>query len=209
MSQRPNSESTKGSTVIIDGAGELSEIDQKIDLLKIEMQDTKDLHDAEKIQERITRLASGVAIIRVGGTTEVEMVETKHRIEDALSAVKSAQEQGIVPGGGVALLRASAALADCRCDIPDRQAGIDIIRQAVCGPLRQMSLNSGESPDLIISQVCSAEGNVGFNFSTGQMEDLLESGVIDPAKVTKNALQNAVSAAGTLLTTNHAIVEVE
>ena len=116
---------------------------------------------------------------------------------------------GIVPGGGVALLRASAALADCRCDNPDRQAGIDIIRQAVCGPLRQMSLNSGESPDLIISQVCSAEGNVGFNFSTGQMEDLLESGVIDPAKVTKNALQNAVSAAGTLLTTNHAIVEVE
>ena len=137
------------------------------------------------------------------------MVETKHRIEDALSAVKSAQEEGIVPGGGVALLRASAALADCRCDHPDRQAGVDIIRQAVCGPLRQMSLNSGESPDLVIASVCEAEGTMGFNFATGELEDLLESGVIDPAKVTKSALQNAVSAAGTLLTTNHAIVEVE
>ena len=202
-------ESTKGSTVVIDGAGDLSEIDKKIELLKIEMKDTKDLHEAEKIQERITRLASGVAIIRVGGTTEVEMVETKHRIEDALSAVKSAQEEGVVPGGGVALLRASAVLANCRCDNPDRQAGIDIIRQAVCGPLRQMALNSGESPDLVISSVCSSDGSVGFNFATGEVQDLLEAGVIDPAKVTKNALQNAVSAAGTLLTTNHAIVEVD
>lgn len=202
-------ESTKGSTVIVDGAGNLDEVDKKIELLKVEMGDIKDLHEAEKVQERITRLASGVAIIRVGGTTEVEMVETKHRIEDALSAVKSAQEEGIVPGGGVALLRASASLADCRCDDPDRQAGVDIIRQAVCGPLRQMCLNSGESPDLVIASVCEAEGTTGFNFATGKLEDLLESGVIDPAKVTKNALQNAVSAAGTLLTTNHAIVEVE
>jgi len=202
-------ESTKGSTVVIDGAGDLNEIDKKIELLKIELKDTKDLHEAEKVQERITRLASGVAIIRVGGTTEVEMVETKHRIEDALAAVKSAQEEGIVPGGGVALLRASSALADCRCDIADRQAGIEIIKQAVCAPLRQMSLNSGESPDLIVAQVCEADGTMGFNFTTGVLEDLLESGVIDPTKVTKNALQNAVSAAGTLLTTNHAIVEIE
>ena len=106
-------------------------------------------------------------------------------------------------------MRASAVLANCRCDNPDRQAGIDIIRQAVCGPLRQMALNSGESPDLVISSVCSSDGSVGFNFATGEVQDLLEAGVIDPAKVTKNALQNAVSAAGTLLTTNHAIVEVD
>jgi len=201
-------ESNRQSTVVVGGAGDMSEIDDKIDFLKAEMQHLEDLHEAEKVQERITRLASGVAIIRVGGTTEVEMVETKHRIEDALSAVKSAQEEGIVPGGGVALIRASSALADCRCDNPDRQAGIDIIRRSVCGPIRQMCLNSGESPDLVIAQVCEAEGSSGFNFASGQVEDLLESGVIDPAKVTKTALQNAVSAAGTLLTTNHAIVEV-
>lgn len=202
-------ESTKGSTVVIDGAGNLAEIDKKIELLKVESKEIKDLNEAEKVQERITRLASGVAVINVGGSTEVEMVETKHRIEDALSAVKSAQEQGVVPGGGVALLRASSALADCRCENPDRQAGVDIIRKALCGPIRQMCLNSGESPDLIIASVCDAEGTVGYNFATGTHEDLLESGVIDPAKVTKNALQNAASAAGTLLTTNHAIVEVE
>ncbi len=202
-------ESTRGSTVVIDGAGSPSEVDEKIELLKAEVQTIKDLHEAEKIQERITRLASGVAIIRVGGTTEVEMIETKHRIEDALSAVKSAQEQGVVAGGGVALLRASAALADCQCSNPDRQAGIEIIKQALCGPIKQMCLNSGESPDLVIASVCEADTDVGFNFATGQLENLISSGVIDPAKVTKNALQNAVSAAGTLLTTNHAIVEVD
>lgn len=202
-------ESTRGSTVVIDGAGTASEVDEKIELLKAEVQTIKDLHEAEKIQERITRLASGVAIIRVGGTTEVEMTETKHRIEDALSAVKSAQEQGVVAGGGVALLRASAALANCQCSNPDRQAGIEIIKQALCGPIKQMCLNSGESPDLVIASVCEADTDVGFNFATGQLENLISSGVIDPAKVTKNALQNAVSAAGTLLTTNHAIVEVD
>ena len=203
-----NIESTRGGTVIVGGAGDLSEIDKRIDLLKSEMKHVEDLHEAEKIQERVTRLASGVAIIRVGGTTEVEMIETKHRIEDALSAVKSAQEEGVVPGGGVALIRASSALADCRCENPDRQAGIDIIRKSICGPIRQMCLNSGESPDLVIAQVCETTGATGFNFATGKVEDLVESGVIDPAKVTKTALQNAVSAAGTLLTTNHAIVEV-
>lgn len=202
-------ESTKGTTVVVDGAGDPAKIDERIDLLKAELKETPDLHEAEKVQERITRLSSGVAIVRVGGTTEVEMIETKHRIEDALSAVSSAQEQGIVPGGGVALLRAASCLQDCTFESSDKQAGVEIIKKALCGPIRQMSLNSGESPDLIIASVCEASGNVGYNFATGKLEDLLEAGVIDPAKVTKNALQNAVSAAGTLITTNHAIVEVE
>jgi chaperonin GroEL len=203
-------ESTKSNTIIVDGAGDADKIDRTIDLLKIEMKDTSDLHEAEKIQERITRLASGVAIIRVGGTTEIEMIEVKHRIEDALSAVRSAQEEGIVPGGGVALIRASESLDALKDSNPDIQAGLDIIRRAVFGPLKQMCLNSGESPDIIVASVKNqTEPNFGFNFSKGVYEDMIKSGVIDPAKVTKNALQNAVSAAGTLLTTNHAIVELE
>ena len=170
--------------------------------------DTEDLRECEKIQERITKLASGVAVINVGAPTEVEMVEKKHRIEDALEAVKSAQDEGMIPGGGVALLRAAEALATMEAENEDQQFGIEIVRTATTAPLRQMATNSGLSADLVLSRVQESEGPVGYNFRTDEMGDMLEAGIIDPVKVTRAALQNAASAAGTLITTSHAIIEI-
>ena len=154
-------------------------------------------------------MASGVAVIKVGAATEVEMIEKKHRIEDALEAVKSAQQEGIVAGGGVALVRASNNTElNIEAENEDQVFGIEIVREAVKAPLRQMALNCGLSPDLVLAQVEATEGSVGYNFRTDEMVDMLETGVIDPAKVTRTALQNAASAAGTLITTSHAIVEI-
>jgi len=170
-----------------------------MEILKVEMSNTDNLKECERIQERITRLSSGVAVIKVGAPTEAEMIEKKHRIEDALEAVKAAQMDGIVAGGGVALLRA----------LPKKNSDPleGIIYEAVKEPIRQMARNAGESPDLILDKVLRAKGNKGYNFATGEMCDLFEAGVIDPVRVTKTALQMATSAAGTLLTTGYAIVE--
>jgi len=149
-----------------------------------------------------------VSVIRVGAPTEVEMIEKKHRIEDALEAVKSAQQEGVVPGGGVALLRAATALdSSVPAENEDQQFGIDIIARAVKSPLRQMATNAGLSPDLIVAQIESASKNSGYNFRDFSTVDMFEAGIIDPVKVTRTALQNAASAAGTLITTSHAIVE--
>lgn len=197
---------TKRVTTIVDGEGDLDEIEERIETLKTEVAQTEDLHECEKIQERITRLASGVAIIHVGGSTEVEMIEKKHRVEDALEAVRSAQQEGIVAGGGVALIRAASNL-DVEVDTEEQGLGVEIIKRAVFAPVRQMAKNAGESPDLIVSQVMSAENNEGWNFATGGMDDLLASGVVDPAKVTRTALQNAASVASTLITTNFGVIE--
>jgi len=199
---------TKMATTVIGGKGNFEDIDRRIELLKQELHSTTDLRDCEKIQERITKLASGVAVINVGAATEVEMIEKKHRIEDALEAVKSAQEEGIVCGGGVALLRAVTSLEDTPVENADQQLGVDIIASAMLAPLRQMATNCGLSPDLIESQIREAPQNCGYNFRDFLLTDLLEAGIIDPVKVTRTALQNAVSAAGTLITTSHAIVEV-
>ena len=178
-------------------------------MLKAELAETEDIRECDKIQERITKLASGVAVIKVGAATEVEMIEKKHRIEDALEAVKSAQQEGIVAGGGVALVRASNNTElNIEAENEDQVFGIEIVREAVKAPLRQMALNCGLSPDLVLAQVEATEGSVGYNFRTDEMVDMLETGVIDPAKVTRTALQNAASAAGTLITTSHAIVEI-
>ena len=196
----------KNFTTIVGGDGDPNEVEQRIENLKVELENTDSLYECEGIQERITRLASGVAVVRVGGATEVEMVERKHRVEDALEAVKSAQQEGIVPGGGVALARASHALK-VKLDNDDQEIGKRIICEAVKSPIKQMSINAGESPDLILSKVEDLEGDNGWDFSTGQVVDMMKTGIIDPAKVTKTALQNAVSAASTLLTTNYAIVE--
>ena len=200
---------SKINTTVIGGKGDFDAIDKKVELLKAELMQTDDLRECEKIQERITKLASGVAVIKVGAATEVEMIEKKHRIEDALEAVKSAQQEGVVPGGGVALVRASNN-TELRIDAEneDQLFGIEIVREAVKAPLRQMALNCGLSPDLVLAQVETAEGNIGYNFRTDEMVDMLESGVIDPVKVTRTALQNAASAAGTLITTSHAIIEM-
>ena len=199
---------TKMATTLIGGKGDYTAIDKRIDLLKQEMAVTDELPECEKIQERIAKLAAGVAVIRVGAPTEVEMIEKKHRIEDALEAVKSAQEEGVIPGGGVALLEAGNVLKNVTGENEDQQFGIDIIAQAVSAPLRQMALNAGLSPDLIEAEIKSAPENSGYNFRDFLITDMFKAGIIDPVKVTRTALQNAASAAGTLITTSHAIIEV-
>ena len=197
---------TKTLTTVIGGKGDFEEIDKRIDLFKSELQQTDDLRECEKIQNRITKLAAGVAVINVGAATEVEMTEKKHRIEDALEAVKAAQEEGIVPGGGVALLRASKHLKVVT-DNEDQALGVEIVKKAVVAPLRQMATNAGQSPDLIEAKIQKAKNNSGFNFRDFLTVDMYDAGIIDPLKVTRTALQNAASAAGTLITTSHAIIE--
>ena len=199
-------EITKSETTIMGGKGATNDIEERIETLKETLQGTDALRECERIQERITRLASGIAIIRVGASTEVEMIEKKHRIEDALEAVRSAQEEGIVPGGGVPLIRA-AQIAEFEVDNEDQALGVEIVRKAVCAPLRQMAENAGESPDIIQAIVSRLEGSEGWDFRAATTCDLLAEGIIDPAKVARCALQNAVSAAGTLITTNHAIIQ--
>ena len=191
----------KNSSTFIGGKGNYEDVEKQIESLKAEIENTDDMHECERLQERIIRLASGVAIIKVGAPTEAEMIEKRHRIEDALEAVKAAQQEGIVPGGGVALIRALPKKSGSPAE--------RIVYEAVKEPIRQMARNSGESPDLILEQVQKAKGNRGYNFATGKMGDLLEEGVIDPVKVTITALTMAASAAGTLLTTGYAIVEGE
>jgi len=199
---------TKGLTTVIGGKGNFKEIDRKIELLKKELQATDDLRECEQVQERITKLASGVAVIKVGAPTEVEMTEKKHRIEDALEAVKSAQQEGIICGGGVALLEAAGELQGLELENEDQQLGIEILKSALRAPLRQMAINCGLSADLVEAEITKAPKNCGYNFRDFSLVNLLEVGIIDPVKVTRIALQNAASAAGTLITTSHAIVEV-
>ena len=195
----------KGWTTIVGGKGTHEGIDERIETLKAEIKNTDSMQECERIQERITRLASGVAVIKVGAATEVEMIEKKHRIDDALEAVRSAQEEGIVIGGGVALLRASADLL-VDTDNENQAIGAKIILDAVEEPLRQMAKNAGKSPDLIVDRVRHLDTTWGYNFMTDEAVNLLEAGIIDPVKVTRCALQNAVSVASTLITTSHAIV---
>ena len=197
---------TKGWTTVVGGKGDWEAIDTQIAAIKNEIQQTENLQECERLQERITRLASGVAVIRVGAATEVEMVEKKHRIDDALEAVRSAQEEGIVPGGGVALVRAISGLS-VETDNEEQALGAKIVLRACEAPLRTMARNAGESEDIIIRMVQEAQGDEGYDFLNRRMVSTYERGIIDPKKVTRCALQNAASAAGTLLTTSHAIVK--
>jgi chaperonin GroEL len=196
----------KGWTTIVGGKGDYDAIDKQIDVLKVEIKQTENLKECTRIQERITRLASGVAIIRVGASTEIEMIEKKHRIEDALEAVRSAQEMGVIAGGGTALAKiADRVSVTSTC--PEQKLGYKIVLDACTAPLSQMAINAGESPDIIIQRVQGAEINHGYNFMTNEIQNLLESGVIDPVKVTISAIQNSVSVASTLITTNHAVIK--
>jgi len=198
---------TKVLTTVIGGSGNFSEIDKRIELLKNELAQTDEIKECEKIQHRITKLAAGVAVINVGAPTEVEMIEKKHRVEDALEAVKAAQEEGVVTGGGTALLRASSGLK-VQTDNEDQKLGVEIVKKAVLAPLRQMAKNAGQSPDLVEAEIRNASKNFGVNFRDFSTVDMYDAGIIDPLKVTRIALQNAASAAGTLITTSHAIIEI-
>jgi len=200
-------ESTNQMTTIVGGSCDMDDIDNRIEVLKEEISSTEELSACERIQGRIGRLASGVAVIRVGGATEVEMTEKKHRIEDALEAVKSAQEEGIVPGGGTALLRAAQEV-NIKPENKEQLLGAEIVKEACREPIRQMALNAGESPDLIINEILKGSDiNRGWDFRTERMTDMIKDGIIDPVKVTRIALQNASSCAGTLITTNFGIIQ--
>ena len=200
-------EAMKYSTTFIGGRADWEKVDTLIEDIKGQIKNTDNMQDCERMQKRITRLASGVAIIKVGAPTEVEMIEKKHRIEDALEAIKAAQEEGILPGGGVALLRATQNL-EVEVENEDQRLGVEIIKKAACAPIQQMAKNAGVSFDIINSKLQDEDVNVGWDFKNEEIVDMISAGVIDPAKVTRVALTNAVSVASTLLTTDHAIVEV-
>ena len=200
----------KSSTTIVGGNSDYEKIEERIDSLKSQIQESDDLSRCSQLQDRITRLSSGVAIIRVGAPTEVEAIEKKHRVEDALEAVRAAQSKGVLPGGGTALLKHSATLdeATYEWDNPDQKAAISILSRALKSPVRQMAKNAGMSQDLVVSEALSVEDwSRGWDFSSGQIVDMYDAGIIDPALVTCTALANAVSVSSTLITTNYAIVE--
>ena len=199
-------ESNRTSTIIVGGTCDGERINNRIESLKEEIKTNDDIRECEVIQGRIVRLSSGVAVIRVGGVTQVEMIETKHRIEDALEAVRSAQDEGIIIGGGVALLRASRRIAITTTN-SDQSVGANIVQSACEAPFRQMALNSGESPDLLIRAVLSDSEGRGWDFRNGTLTNHLKAGILDPVKVTRTALQNAASCAGTLITTNYGIIQ--
>jgi len=203
-------ESMQNQTTIIGGDCDFEKIEERINLLKAQIEQTDDLADCAKTQDRITRLGSGVAVIRVGGSTEVEMTEKKHRIEDALEAVKSAQEEGVIAGGGTALLRAaSTIMIMTKGGSTDIGLGAVVLKIACEEPIRQMAYNAGESADLLVEKVLNASSGEGWDFRQGQIVNLIEAGIIDPVKVTKTALMNAASCAGTLITTNFGIIQTE
>ena len=197
-------EVVKNFTTIMGGIADHKQIEKRIESLKSEIKQTENMDECRTIQKRVTRLASGVAVIKVGGATEVEMIEKKHRIEDALEAVKSAQEEGVVPGGGTTLLKCADFVVDCEDE--DQKIGVEIVRKSLQAPIRQMAINAGESPDLIVDRVTNAE-DMGWDFKKARLTMMLESGIIDPTKVTRVALQNSISAASTLVTTSNAIIE--
>src|SRR5499427_3538598 len=201
-------EVAKEETTIIDGAGDAKTIEGRVKNLRTQIDEATSDYDKEKLQERVAKLAGGVAVIKVGAATEVEMKEKKARVEDALHATRAAVEEGIVAGGGVALIRARAALEKLKGDNEDQNAGIKIITRALEEPLRAIVANSGAEPSVVLNKVAEGKGNFGFNAQTEQFGDMVEMGVLDPTKVSRTALQNAASVAGLLLTTDATVAEL-
>lgn len=197
----------KDNTTIVEGSGKPEEIKKRINEIKIQIEKTTSEYDREKLQERLAKLSGGVAVLKIGAATEVEMKEKKARVEDALHATRAAVEEGIVPGGGVAYLRCLHALDNLKPENEDQKIGIEIVRRALEEPARQIVANAGLEPSVIVNKIKEGNGSFGFNAQTEQFEDLLESGVIDPTKVARVALENAASVAGLLLTTECTIVE--
>lgn len=200
--------STKENTTIVDGAGERADIEARIKQIRQEIEDTSSDYDREKLQERLAKLAGGVAVIKVGAPTEVEMKEKKARVEDALHSTRAAVEEGVVPGGGVTLVRAIAAAEGATGDNEDQTVGIALATRAMSAPLRQIAVNAGDEGAVVLDKVAALEGNNGYNAATGEYGDMLEMGILDPAKVTRTALQAAASVAGLMITTEAMVSEL-
>ena len=198
---------SKENTTIIDGAGAADGIQARIKQIKAQIEDTSSDYDREKLQERVAKLAGGVAVIKVGASTEIEMKEKKARVEDALHATRAAVEEGVVPGGGVALIRALSAIGGLKGANEDQNHGITIALRAMEAPLREIVTNCGEEPSVVLNKVKEGNGNYGYNAATGEYGDMVEMGILDPTKVTRTALQNAASIAGLMITTEAMVAE--
>ena len=208
LGQAKRIEIGKENTTIIDGFGDAAQIEARVAEIRQQIETATSEYDKEKLQERVAKLAGGVAVIKVGAATEVEMKEKKDRVEDALHATRAAVEEGVVAGGGVALLRARAALENLHTGNADQDAGVQIVLRAVESPLRQIVANAGGEPSVVVNKVLEGEGNYGYNAGSGEYGDMIEMGVLDPAKVTRSALQHAASIAGLMLTTDCMIAEI-
>ena len=199
---------SKENTVIVDGAGDAAQIAERVQQIRAQIEESTSEYDKEKLQERVAKLAGGVAVIKIGAATEVEMKEKKDRVDDALHATRAAVEEGVVAGGGVALVRAAKALDGVTGANDDQNVGINILRRAIEAPLRQIVSNAGDEPSVVINAVKNGEGNFGYNAATGEYGDMLEMGILDPAKVTRSALEHAASVAGLMLTTECMITDI-
>jgi chaperonin GroEL len=199
---------TKENTTVIDGAGAHDQIEGRVNQIRAQVEESTSDYDREKLQERVAKLAGGVAVIKVGAATEVEMKEKKARVEDALHATRAAVEEGVVPGGGVALVRALTAVAEVSGDNEDQNVGIAIASRSMQEPLRQIVTNAGEEGSVVLNKVRDGEGNFGYNAATGVYEDMIDAGILDPTKVVRSALQNAASVAGLMITTEAMVAEL-
>ncbi|AQW67508.1 chaperonin GroEL [Pseudomonas fulva] len=199
---------SKENTIIIDGAGAEDDIQGRVKQIRAQIEETSSDYDREKLQERLAKLAGGVAVIKVGAGTEVEMKEKKARVEDALHATRAAVEEGVVPGGGVALVRALSAIVDLKGDNEDQNVGISLLRRAIEAPLRQITANAGDEPSVVADKVKQGSGNYGYNAATGEYGDMIEMGILDPAKVTRSALQAAASIGGLMITTEAMVADL-
>jgi chaperonin GroEL len=204
---------TKEDTTIVEGQGDSAKIKGRIEEIKVEIDKSTSDYDKEKLQERLAKLSGGVAVIRVGAATETELKEKKHRVEDALSATRAAVEEGIVPGGGVALLNAMTAIKDMKLDGDDENVGINVVRRALEMPMRKISENAGQDGAVVMETVRRTQAekknlNIGYDVLSGEYVDMVKGGIIDPAKVTKGALENAASIAAMILTTEALITDV-
>ena len=199
---------TKENTTVIDGGGSKDDIEGRVNQVRVQIEEATSDYDKEKMQERVAKLAGGVAVIKVGAATEIEMKEKKARVEDALHSTRAAVEEGVVPGGGVAFVRCLDALDDVKGDNTDQDVGIDIVKRAVEEPLRQIVNNAGEEGSVVLNNVVAKKGNYGYNATTGEYGDMIEMGILDPTKVTRAALQNAASISGLMITTEAMVAEL-
>jgi chaperonin GroEL len=198
---------TKEETTVIDGAGQGADIEARVKQIRAQIEEASSDYDREKLQERVAKLAGGVAVIKVGAATEVEMKEKKARVEDALHATRAAVEEGVVPGGGVALIRVRAAIAKLKGDNHDQDIGINIARRAMEEPMRQIVSNAGDEASVVVNKVEEGKDTFGYNAATGEYGDMIEMGILDPTKVTRSALQNAASVAGLMITTEAMVAD--